>query len=474
MIQYFINMCLCSGVFVLFYLLILEKEKFHIFNRYYLLLSLMVSALIPLISWEVSETSVKNMSNVYVIQDVAEQKLSDLQTPVTSPVYTSTFVSVSEVFCTIYLIVTTLLICWFMIRLSNIFSKVLKSGYLEYRGSSLVLTESDTEPFSFLNYIFINKKSFENRQINDEIIHHELAHTRQKHTYDIILLEIYRSIFWLNPFLFLYRNAIVTNHEFLADQSVINTYKDIKNYQRILLEAVKAGNTSSLGNRLTGSKQFNLTKKRLAKMTKQNSTMKSTFKIFAVIPVFILVIYLFSDKITAQNTAEESKEIAAIQQKENTCPEYAKVYCSVLTKYDLTDVAPKDFQRVVSAEDQEKMLEIFKKLTPEEQNVQIIGFNKIGGPWSKRVPTSEQLESWKDEKEYGVWINGERVENSVLNNHSHTDFSFYFISRLTKTAYNYGKHTYQLDLETNENFIKYNLEHPEKRYHIFYRRKSKS
>ncbi|MEL6557191.1 MAG: M56 family metallopeptidase [Bacteroidota bacterium] len=472
MIQYYINMCLCSGVFILFYLLLLEKEKFHFFNRYYLLGSLLCSILIPLITWEVSAPVVENSAYAPIFEKFTVIQFSEAPASPDPSIQATNSLKKIEIAGLVYLAVTLLLFCWFLIRFNNILSKVQQFGFLEYQGSFLVLTETPHEPFSFLSYIFINRNSFENQQVSDEIIHHELAHTQQKHTFDVLLLEIFHAVFWLNPFLYLYRRAVMTNHEFLADQSVINTFHDVKNYQRILLNAISSGQTSSLSNRLTGSKQFNITKKRLIKMTKQKSMKNSIIKISLIIPLSILIIYFFSNKTLAQSPTEEPREVSLVQQKENTCPEYAKVYCSVLTKYDLKGVEPKDFSRVVNAEDQEKMIEIFKKLSPAQQETQIIGFSLIGGPLKKRIPTTEQLESWKDEKEYGVWLDGKRIKNSELNNYSNTDFSHYGVSRLTRTAYNYGKHVYQLNLETNASFEEYNLKNTKKRYHIFYRRPS--
>ena len=56
---------------------------------------------------------------------------------------------------------------------------------------------------------------------------------------------------------------------------------------------------------------------------------------------------------------------------------------------------------------------------------------------------------------YGVWINGERVNNEVLNNYNNTDFAFVFSSKLEKNATNYGKHVYQVNLMTNDGYRKY-------------------
>ena len=52
MTTYLLKTILCSGIFYGFYFLFLEKEKMHRFNRFYLLITLILSFSIPLITLE--------------------------------------------------------------------------------------------------------------------------------------------------------------------------------------------------------------------------------------------------------------------------------------------------------------------------------------------------------------------------------------------------------------------------------------
>ncbi len=69
-----------------------------------------------------------------------------------------------------------------------------------------------------------------------------------------------------------------------------------------------------------------------------------------------------------------------------------------------------------------------------------------------KSPTKKEFEKWKDPKEYGVWLNGKQISNDLLDNYSNTDFSTYYVSILAKNAKNYGKHVYQVNLQTNDDF----------------------
>jgi hypothetical protein len=118
----------------------------------------------------------------------------------------------------------------------------------------------------------------------------------------------------------------------------------------------------------------------------------------------------------------------------------------------------KQGQFVVSETDRSRMETIFVSMTKEQQSKQWIGFMKRPGPLPKSVPTTKQLDAWKNGKMYGLWINEKRVSNGVLNQYTITDFSNVFVSKLGKNTVNYGKHYYQVDLMTNEYYEKYRRE----------------
>lgn len=80
---------------------------------------------------------------------------------------------------------------------------------------------------------------------------------------------------------------------------------------------------------------------------------------------------------------------------------------------------------------------------------------------SKKPPTSEQLLEWRDSKKFGIWLDGNRVDNSVLATYSTNDFALLVNSKLAKNAFNYGKHYFQINLITHtyfeKNYVQSNL-----------------
>jgi N-acetylmuramoyl-L-alanine amidase len=108
-----------------------------------------------------------------------------------------------------------------------------------------------------------------------------------------------------------------------------------------------------------------------------------------------------------------------------------------------------DFSKI-SEVDNNKMVEIFFKMSKTQQELQEVYLRKAPSPSPKSIPSTKQLHDWATEKKYGIWIDdGRQIVNSQLLKYSATDFSNFSISRLEKNAINYGKHYYQLNLMTN-------------------------
>src|SRR5690606_31843644 len=86
----------------------------------------------------------------------------------------------------------------------------------------VVMTDENPGPgsFSFFNRIFINKADFDHHF--DTVYNHEKIHVAQYHSLDILLVELFRVVFWFNPVLGLYKHSLQEVHEFLADTSATN------------------------------------------------------------------------------------------------------------------------------------------------------------------------------------------------------------------------------------------------------------
>ena len=122
---------------------------------------------------------------------------------------------------------------------------------------------------------------------------HEISHANQFHSVDIVLVELFKVLVWMNPFVWFLKKQMQLNHEYLADSSVINTNSIIE-YKRILINLVLDNNLGTL----TSNFNFSITKQRLNMMTKQFSKKKAITNILAsgFLVLFLGIVLGFSQK----------------------------------------------------------------------------------------------------------------------------------------------------------------------------------
>lgn len=292
MTTYIVKVILCSAVFILTYKLLLEKERMHVFNRLYLIVSLLLSFMIPVITFRSPVPLSVISENVIVNTNILQyNRITQILSPEQDTDY---FFSILLV---IYVTITTILFFRFIFNLNKIISKIWRYEIIRYKNAKIVLINDDITPHSFLNYMFINYKEYTNGNIESEILIHENAHIQQKHSYDILLIEILQIMFWFNPALFFYKHAIQLNHEYLADEAVIKSSQNISSYQYLLINKANTYKSSNLTSRFN----FSITKKRIIMMTKTKSLRNSLCRQIAIVPVVALSIFAFSIKSSAQN-----------------------------------------------------------------------------------------------------------------------------------------------------------------------------
>jgi len=196
-------------------------------------------------------------------------------------------------------------------------------------------------------------------------------------------------------------------------------------------------------------------------MTKTTSKKKACCRTLALIPLFLAAIGLFSTKIIAQNNVKSvvsSKRVLSQDRKldsllsDTTFSTRYKEYNQIIEKY----IVKKDEKKLfnlssISEEDLSKLKKLFLSMSPEQQNTLDYTFRRMETP-VERIPTKEEYESWKSSTDYGVWLDGKRIENSELDRYKPSDFGLFYVSKLARNAKKYGKHVYQLDLYTTKQY----------------------
>ena len=313
MLDYLLKSGGCLLVLYLFYVLFLEKENMHVYKRIYLLSIIAVSFVIPFITFT---------NYVEVAEQIQPMIASNLllELPTTSQKEEINYLSI--VLWSIYGLGVLLFGLKFIKNSYEIVNKI-KSNPKEKKGETTsVLLNEDIVPHTFFNFIFFNKQQFISNQIPKEVILHEETHARQKHSIDVLLLEFLKVIFWFNPIVDLLNKSVKLNHEFLADQAVLNNGANTKTYQQTLL--AYSSNASHL--QLAHAINYSSIKKRFTVMKTHTSKKKIWIRSFVLLPVVALLLFSFSTTVQQEKaTPQQVTEYNALAKKYNEQPKSSMV-----------------------------------------------------------------------------------------------------------------------------------------------------
>ncbi|KUY15840.1 peptidase M56 BlaR1 [Elizabethkingia miricola] len=247
----------------LIYKLVLADHKLFVFNRFFLLGAVVISLVIPFIQIDIARESnpVSRTVNIYYIQEVIIGK-----TPQSS-------FNWYKIVAYSYIIITAFFIIRFLLGILQIAHRIYKNKKKTVDKIHYILLDNKQIPYCFLNYIFVPGEDFLHKNIESEILQHEQAHLFQKHTLDIMFIQLVLAFAWFNPFFWLIKQSITANHEFLADEHTLRLSKDIQHYRKLIISKTMA----PYHNQFASNFNFLLTKKRFIMMTKQTSKNKVRF-----------------------------------------------------------------------------------------------------------------------------------------------------------------------------------------------------
>ncbi len=412
MIDFVITSSVCLTIFLSAYHLLLEKEKMHSFNRFYLLTSIIVSLLIPFLNFEIIKEIPVEVSETVMVERIIPSQVvfAEEETSILPSIIWSLYGLISFGF-----------FIRFGKNLHQIISKAKSNPTVKYQNADLVLLEEKVLPHTFWNSIFINFDDYNRRNIEDELYMHELVHVTQKHTFDILFIETLKTIFWFNPLFYFYKKAIQLNHEFLADEEVVKSCDNVSFYQTLLLQKNSINHVF-----LTSNLNYSVTKKRLIMMTKNTSKSLATLKKIAVLPILIGMIYFFCVEIVAQEKYILPQKINVEKNKNVSEGEY---FNGVRIKYYESRIKTKNGYENGKLIFDKKYEELADN---EKKDIQL--FLIVPKPFEKKSPTQNELNEFKNEKKYAIWIDGNHVSNSKLNDYKPSDFAHFSGSSVLKNA----------------------------------------
>ncbi len=204
-------------------------------------------------------------------------------------------------------------------------------------------------------------------------------------------------------------------------------------------------------------------------MTKMTSRFRTLATQLGMLPVLGIAVALFGSveyteaQVTPAEPLKKQKSTIHLPGKPNTegvSDELLKEYQAIVNRA-FVKRTNRFFPKHLTKPDEDRLITIFNQMSQEQRNQQDIIVMKLP-PQKKESPTQKELDIWKNPKTSGVWIDGKRVPNKVLNNYKPEDFSYAMASKLSGKAKN-PNYSYQIDLMTNAHFDKYvkeSMDHP--------------
>jgi beta-lactamase regulating signal transducer with metallopeptidase domain len=280
-----------SGGIVLFYLvywLFLRNETFHAANRWFLVGSLLLAILLPLVPvrYEVLiEASEGAKTGAHTIADTFKN----------IPVFkgaeeSATTFGWQQAILLIYLTGAAIFLLRLLTQTAVLIHLMIKYRVTSLNGMRVVENEKYGLPFSFFNIVFINPK-FHTQDDLPEILAHEKVHIREHHWFDLLFIELLTVIFWFNPFIWMFERAIKQNHEYLADKGVLAQGHTVGRYQALLVNQLMGMQIIGITNNLN----FALSTNRLKMMTKKKTSAHRLIRFTWALPALALLLFAFAE-----------------------------------------------------------------------------------------------------------------------------------------------------------------------------------
>ncbi|WP_300675578.1 M56 family metallopeptidase [Soonwooa sp.] len=287
---YSLKMIICSAVMYAYYLMFLKDKTFHHYNRFYLLLTVLISVSLPLLKLSYFTMEI-NPKVMFLFQNLQATENT-----------TNHGISFYQIFYAIIGLVSVILLAKLVIGLIRINHIKKAFPHEELQGIKFYQTNLDEAPFSFFRNLFWKKSIQMESAVGQQILKHEMVHIEQKHTWDKLFMQITKSIFWMNPIFYIINKEINLIHEYLADNKAVKR-SDTKAFAQMLLESHFPGTTLPATSPFLSS---NL-KKRLKMLTKSKTKYSYARRIFALPLLFMLS---FAYLVNAKNQEIKKTNIA--------------------------------------------------------------------------------------------------------------------------------------------------------------------
>ena len=297
---YSLKVGVCLAVFYLFFKLLLSRETFHRFNRTVVLGAMSLSFVLPVCV--ITVTRELPVLPDFAAADFPVPFSEEVSEPMAEPFPWERLAGALYLAGAMAMFIATAVSVGRVLR-------VVRSGRRERLedGTVLVRVPQTVTPFSWWRYIVISEA--DNAGCGAEIITHERAHLRLRHSLDLLATDLAGCLQWFNPAMWLLRRELRAIHEYEADEAVLNSGVDARQYQLLLIKKAAGGRWYSVANSFNHSKLKN----RITMMLQKRSSRWAGAKALFVVPLAGLALGAFAETVYLCPSGKDTQENAAFQ-----------------------------------------------------------------------------------------------------------------------------------------------------------------
>lgn len=284
--MYLLKSTIVAGIFLAYYWIALRNKRFHRYNRFYLLVSLALSVVIPLLNFTwfridapAIEGTGLGLDQLITLRANAGMASWDWLD------WALCFSGAGSL----------LLLIAMVFNISNIYRLKRKGTVSKMGAMDLIVTTDDSAPFSFLKNLFWKESISLDDDAGKKILRHEMTHIAQQHTLDRLFCQLLCAVCWINPFYWIIQKELSVIHEFIADEAALDG-SDTESFAKMLLQ-------THYGDHFFQNAQsffYSSIKRRLIMLTTTKNTRHSYLRRLIALPLLVLTIGIFSFEVIAR------------------------------------------------------------------------------------------------------------------------------------------------------------------------------
>ena len=299
-------------VFYLFYRFLLRKETFHRFNRIVLVGTAVLSFLLPLCIVTIHRSM--EMAPAEYVGPMVPGSGMAVQTPVTEGVASAPWWSTALTI--IFFAGVAFVLVRVLVSILSLLRIIRQSECVkEEDGCRILVTERDIDPFSWMRYIVLSRRDWEGP--HESILTHEKAHIRYGHSIELLLVDLLSALQWFNPAIWMLRADLRELHEYEADDAVLRSGANLKEYQYLLIRKA----VSKSGYSVANSFNHSILKNRITMMSKSKSPLRRGLRALYLLPLVCLGIGLQARTVYVPQDKDSKKDgKVSVVSKDGTDP----------------------------------------------------------------------------------------------------------------------------------------------------------